>query len=410
MTGDTATSVEQPLVRLTRHKALLVGITYRTCPDDEYKKLRGPAADAHDMRSLLIELFHYAEEDIVMMTDEEHNKGTKFWPTSHNIRNAIDDFVEGARAGDCFVFLYSGHGEQSKALLDKLEVDELDECLVGCDEERILDDDLRSLLVNRLPYGTRLTAIFDACHSETLLDLGHYRCNRIVQRRKSVSITPSPHFLDACFIKSGFGTCQAPLQPRKPMKSHTLDVKMSSLSPIVARIRRRVMNLAWASAHLIHMAKNKTRLPCSGHGLTMAFNPTPTVCRPGQCELARRVHYGPSVISLSAVPDYQLNWEGGTRGSAMTNLLVQILKKKPFIEVGALGETLHTQLFARAFSRCREFLKWGRDHELTAEQEKILRAQIRALRCDEMPLVCSVVKYLPVYSTDRAHIRGLARF
>ena len=34
-------------------------------------------------------------------------------------------------------------------------------------------------MVEPLPVGVRLTAIFDACHSATLLDLPHYDCNEV---------------------------------------------------------------------------------------------------------------------------------------------------------------------------------------------------------------------------------------
>ena len=43
----------------------------------------------------------------------------------------------------------------------------------------ILDDKLRKLLVDPLPVGAHLTAIFDSCHSGTMLDLDHYLCNNL---------------------------------------------------------------------------------------------------------------------------------------------------------------------------------------------------------------------------------------
>ena len=39
--------------------------------------------------------------------------------------------------------------------------------------------ELRDMLVDPLPVGSSLTAIFDSCHSGTLLDLDHYLCNRV---------------------------------------------------------------------------------------------------------------------------------------------------------------------------------------------------------------------------------------
>ena len=43
----------------------------------------------------------------------------------------------------------------------------------------IIDNKLRKMLVDTLPIGAHLTAIFDSCHSGTLLDLDHYLCNNI---------------------------------------------------------------------------------------------------------------------------------------------------------------------------------------------------------------------------------------
>ncbi|PCH35032.1 hypothetical protein WOLCODRAFT_139697 [Wolfiporia cocos MD-104 SS10] len=46
-------------------------------------------------------------------------------------------------------------------------------------DKLIVDNDLRKLLVDPLPVGAYLTAVLDSCHSGTLLDLKHYRCNTI---------------------------------------------------------------------------------------------------------------------------------------------------------------------------------------------------------------------------------------
>lgn len=39
--------------------------------------------------------------------------------------------------------------------------------------------ELRKILVDTLPVGSTLTAVFDSCHSGTLLDLDHYLCNNV---------------------------------------------------------------------------------------------------------------------------------------------------------------------------------------------------------------------------------------
>ncbi|KAJ6607838.1 hypothetical protein B0H10DRAFT_2069980 [Mycena sp. CBHHK59/15] len=42
-----------------------------------------------------------------------------------------------------------------------------------------VDNELHAVLVAPLPVGSHLVAVIDACHSGSLLDLQHYRCNRV---------------------------------------------------------------------------------------------------------------------------------------------------------------------------------------------------------------------------------------
>jgi len=52
---------------------------------------------------------------------------------------------------------------------------------------------LREVLVDPLPRGSKLFALFDSCHSGTILDLAHYKCNKLLSgdvvrtRRKSLT-------------------------------------------------------------------------------------------------------------------------------------------------------------------------------------------------------------------------------
>ena len=48
----------------------------------------------------------------------------------------------------------------------------------------IIDNELRRLLVDALPVGAHLTAIFDSCHSGTMLDLDHYLCKTTITSRE----------------------------------------------------------------------------------------------------------------------------------------------------------------------------------------------------------------------------------
>ncbi|EPY23392.1 metacaspase [Strigomonas culicis] len=80
--------------------------------------------------------------------------------------------VKGAKAGDVLFLHYSGHGAQTKAATDRGEAYDqvicpVDYTTAGC----IVDDDLFQMLAKELPQGVRLTAVFDCCHSGSMLDL-----------------------------------------------------------------------------------------------------------------------------------------------------------------------------------------------------------------------------------------------
>ncbi|KAJ7814600.1 hypothetical protein B0H14DRAFT_1417398 [Mycena olivaceomarginata] len=57
----------------------------------------------------------------------------------------------------------------------------MDECLIPSDGEdmKITDNELRDRLVRPLPSGSHLVAVLDTSHAGSLLDLKHFRCNRV---------------------------------------------------------------------------------------------------------------------------------------------------------------------------------------------------------------------------------------
>ncbi|OBZ65606.1 Metacaspase-1A, partial [Grifola frondosa] len=178
-----------PRHREGRKKALIVGINYGgTSTSGEAPgigSLLGPYKDATDFRNLLIKHYNYPAANITLMSDRQGDNHLQ--PTSNNIRRELENLVKDAQSGDHFTFLYSGHGDQipTKSVS---EDDGMDEVILPLDHEGlapqgyhklILDNELKKLLVEPLPIGARLTAIFDSCHSGTLLDLEHDLCNQV---------------------------------------------------------------------------------------------------------------------------------------------------------------------------------------------------------------------------------------
>ncbi|PIL35792.1 hypothetical protein GSI_02522 [Ganoderma sinense ZZ0214-1] len=193
-------------------RALLVGINYTHAdPKSEYGPLRRAQQDTKDFRALLISKYEYLPENIVVMLDQE-GVAADLQPTRANILEQIRKLVKEGQIGSRFVFFYSGHSGQvpvdEQDPNKEEEEDGFDEFIVPVDHHEIrlnltqdetgrvpyrremesrmiIDNTLRRVLVEPLGLhiGVHLTAIFDSCHSGTLLDLDHYLCNNIYNPR-----------------------------------------------------------------------------------------------------------------------------------------------------------------------------------------------------------------------------------
>ncbi|KAF1950239.1 hypothetical protein CC80DRAFT_456012 [Byssothecium circinans] len=150
-----------------RRKALLIGINYF----GQRGQLRGCINDVKNMSAYLNSHFGYKREDMVTLTDDQHNPMSQ--PTKSNILRAMHWLVKDARPNDSLFFHYSGHGGQTKDL-DGDEDDGYDEVIYPVDFRtagHIVDDEMHRIMVQSLQPGVRLTAIFDSCHSGSALDL-----------------------------------------------------------------------------------------------------------------------------------------------------------------------------------------------------------------------------------------------
>ncbi|KAK6996632.1 peptidase C14, caspase domain-containing protein [Favolaschia claudopus] len=159
-------------------RALLIGINALSSPTEEYGFLQGPHRDVADMKALLTKNYGYQEQNIEVLIDD--GIAGHLQPDRQSIIHAIDSLVRKTRSGDSLFFHYSGHTIQVPNQ-NNPEEDGMDECLVPLDGESrmITNHELRAHLVDTLPAGASLVAVFDSCHSVSLLDLEHMRCNRV---------------------------------------------------------------------------------------------------------------------------------------------------------------------------------------------------------------------------------------
>ncbi|KAJ7590689.1 caspase domain-containing protein [Mycena floridula] len=177
-----------------KKKALCIGINYR----GQDHELRGCINDARHMRDFLVGRCGYKKGDIVLLTDDSPDPRKR--PTRVNIMDAMKWLVEGAHTHDSLFFHYSGHGAQVPDT-DGDETDGLDEVIFPLDYKRhghILDDEMHKIMVKPLPVGCRLTAVFDSCHSGTVLDLpfiysssGRLRGSHVSRRARQRKSTPA---------------------------------------------------------------------------------------------------------------------------------------------------------------------------------------------------------------------------
>ncbi|KAL2270738.1 hypothetical protein VTJ83DRAFT_109 [Remersonia thermophila] len=149
-----------------RRRALLIGINYF----GQKGELRGCLNDVKNVSQFLIDYRGYKREDMVILTDDQDGAGR---PTRANILRAMQWLVDGAQPNDALFLHFSGHGGRAEDE-DGDEDDGYDEVIYPVDFEtagHIVDDEIHHYVVRPLQPGVRLTALFDSCHSGSVLDL-----------------------------------------------------------------------------------------------------------------------------------------------------------------------------------------------------------------------------------------------
>lgn len=148
-------------------KALVIGINYFGSRNE----LKGCINDARAMAKFLQQKYGYREEDMVVLTDDQRDPRSH--PTKANIIRAMQWLVADARTHDTLFLHYSGHGGQTEDTNGD-EPDGYDDVIYPVDYQRaghIVDDQIHDICVRPLMPGVRLTALFDSCHSGTVMDL-----------------------------------------------------------------------------------------------------------------------------------------------------------------------------------------------------------------------------------------------
>jgi uncharacterized caspase-like protein len=161
--GNHAVNYTSPGHGNGKRKALLIGINYF----GQKGELKGCINDVNNVKQFIQSQYKF--NDIRVLTDDQQSN----LPTRSNILDSFRWLVQDAREGDCLFLHYSGHGAHQD---DKHgdEADGQDETLVPVDYQKagmITDDDVHGALVAPLQRGVRLTAVFDCCHSGSIMDL-----------------------------------------------------------------------------------------------------------------------------------------------------------------------------------------------------------------------------------------------
>lgn len=187
-----------------KKRALLIGINYIGTQNE----LNGCINDVKNVKNALMANYNFKAEDIVLLSDDQTNPLAK--PTKANIIANITKIVGLTKATDELFIHYSGHGTR---VLDvngdeKLNVDAMgnDDAICPADfgnfdgnDGFIVDDDLRKMIVDKLPKGSKLRAIFDCCHSGSALDLPFmYKLGETY-----TAIEPTTPQTDDCLLISG---------------------------------------------------------------------------------------------------------------------------------------------------------------------------------------------------------------
>ncbi|KAF8137476.1 caspase domain-containing protein, partial [Boletus edulis] len=276
--------------------------------------------DAEDLRHLLMERFGYAEEDIILMMDHKDVRN-ELWPTKTRIRTQIQLFVKDVSAGDHLFFYYSGHGHQVPCR-HHTEPDGLDEEIWTCNGKEIMDNELKEWLVNPLPRGCKLFALWDSCHSHTILDLDHDDCNepgnerQMGQSRESGSQSALRRVLPKRFWRNGATPIQRSAFTVSPYELRGRPVARVSVPEATLSAGSSPQRCKWTPIFMEKMQRFLSPLswfPCNGSCSFPTEGDT------------KRAH----VVSLSACKDNESAFDDNDCNETVIKFFIEHMRTKP---------------------------------------------------------------------------------
>lgn len=150
-------------------RALIIGINYTNSPN----ALLGCHNDCRNVIAFLKEVHGFEDTNITLLLDDPVACDELHQPTKKNILRSFRNFAMQCKEEDVVFLHYAGHGISLEDSSGD-EPDGFDEALMPVDymtAGEIVDDEIFRLLLIPMPKNVVVTALFDCCHSGTILDL-----------------------------------------------------------------------------------------------------------------------------------------------------------------------------------------------------------------------------------------------
>jgi hypothetical protein len=200
--------------------AVLIGINYTGTNN----KLNGCINDVTRIRQ---DLDFWNFDEIAFMTD---NSSGSLYPTKANIINQLNTFVNKLTPNDILVIYYSGHGTR---VTDRNsdEISGLDSVIVPINFNYIVDDEIRSILVNAVA-GSNIFAVFDSCNSGSVCDLRYNLFDTSYKENPGIKVKDYSDFVTRqnIFTNTNYAETNANIISLSGSKDDQLSVEQSFIT------------------------------------------------------------------------------------------------------------------------------------------------------------------------------------